>query len=474
MESQKQVLERLRGAFRSGVTRPAQFRLTQLQAMMSLFEDNETQILEAMHKDLAKPKFEAVLSEIDIVVNDLCYTISNLQTWMQHSYVGTNLATKLDDCFVRREPLGVVLIIGAWNYPLQLILSPLIGAIAAGNCAILKPSEISQATEKLLAELIPKYLSQECYAVICGGAEETKTLLENRFDHIFYTGSQSVARCILQAAVVHLTPVTLELGGKCPCLIYGRLDMKAAAKRLVWAKFFNAGQSCVAPDYVLCTAETREMLLPFIIEALESFYGSEPQQSPDMGRIVTDRHWNRLVELLKKSEGKVVIGGESVRETKYMAPTVVVDVKESDALMQEEIFGPILPILAIKSLDEGINFINEREKPLALYAFSDESQVVTTVLERTSSGGFCSNDGIAHMALPGLPFGGVGASGMGNYHGRWTFETFSHKRGCMLRGWGLERVNVLRYPPYTESNLSWLRWATTAKKKGWWAGCSVM
>lgn len=249
--------------------------------------------------------------------------------------------------------------------------------------------------------------------------------------------------------------------------------MKAAAKRLVWAKFFNAGQSCVAPDYVLCTAETRDALLPFIKETLESFYGSDPQQSPDLGRIVTDRHWDRLLELLKKSEGKIVIGGESDKKTKYIAPTVVVDVMESDALMQEEIFGPILPILTIKSLDEAIYFVNEREKPLALYAFSDESQVVNTVLERTCSGGFCSNDGIVHMSLPGLPFGGVGASGMGNYHGRWGFETFSHKRGCMMRSWLLERVNVLRYPPYNESNLSWLRWATTAKKKGW-AGCSVM
>lgn len=473
MESHKEVVERLRGAFRSGVTLPIHFRLTQLKAMLLMLEDNEAQILEALHQDLAKPKFEAFLSEIEIVVNDLCLTINNLHTWMQPSYVDTNLATKLDHCFVRREPFGVVLIIGAWNYPLHLILLPLIGAIAAGNCAVLKPSEISKSTEKLISELIPKYLSKDCYAVVCGGPEETKSLLENRYDHIFYTGSQNVARCILQAAAVHLTPVTLELGGKCPCLIHGRIDMKAAAKRLVWAKFFNLGQSCVAPDYVLCTAETKEALLPFIKEALEVFYGSEPQKSEDLGRIVTDRHWNRLVEMLNKSKGKVAIGGESVRDKKYIAPTVVVDVQESDALMQEEIFGPILPILTIKSLDEGINFINEREKPLALYVFSDDSQIVNTVLERTSSGGFCSNDGIVHMSLPSLPFGGVGASGMGSYHGRWGFETFSHKRGCMLRGWGLERINVLRYPPYKDNNLSWLRWATTTKKKGW-TECTIM
>ncbi|XP_060757307.1 aldehyde dehydrogenase family 3 member B1 [Neoarius graeffei] len=473
MESQKQVIERLRAAFRSNMTLPLHFRAAQLEALLSLLEDNEAQILEALHKDLMKPKFEAVLSEIDMVGNELRYAISNLESWLQPSYVAKNLATKLDDCFVRREPLGVVLIIGAWNYPLQLIFAPLIGAIAAGNCAVLKPSEISQATERLLSELIPKYLSQDCFAVICGGAEETKLLLQNRFDHIFYTGSQAVARNILQAAAVHLTPVTLELGGKCPCLIYGHVDVKAAAKRLVWAKFFNAGQSCVAPDYVLCTAEMRDALIPMIVEALESFYGPQIPKSPDYGRIVTDRHWNRLTELLKKSQGKVVIGGEGIKEDKYLAPTVIVDLTESDALMQEEIFGPLLPILTVESLEQGISFINGREKPLALYVFSDQSPIVNTVLEQTTSGGFCANDGIVHMTLPGLPFGGVGASGMGNYHGRWGFETFSHRRACMLRGWGLERISALRYPPYQEKNLGWLRWATQVKKKGW-GGCSVM
>lgn len=472
MESHKTVIERLRTTFRSGVTLPIEFRLTQLKAMHALLKENEPLILETMHKDLAKPKFEAVLSEIDIVVNDLCYTMNNLQHWMQPCYVDKNLATQLDDCFVRREPLGVVLIIGAWNYPLQLILNPLIGAIAAGNCAILKPSEISQATESLLVDLIPKYLSQECFAVICGGPQETKLLLQNRFDHIFYTGSQVVARSIMQAAAVHLTPVTLELGGKCPCLIYGKLDVSAAAKRLVWAKFFNAGQSCVAPDYVLCTTEMQEMLIPAIIEALNSFYGSNIQESSNFGRIVNEKHWERIMNLLKKSKGKVVVGGNGAKEDKYIAPTVVVDLKESDALMEEEIFGPILPIINMESLKQGISFINQREKPLALYVFSDESQVVTTVLENTYSGGFCSNDGIVHMSLPSLPFGGVGASGTGCYHGQWGFETFSHRRACMLRGWGLERISALRYPPYSETNLGWLRWATVATKKSW--GCTIM
>lgn len=468
MDTHKQVVDRLRSTFRSGVTVPEEFRRAQLTKLMALMKENEERFLEALHKDLAKPKFEAILSEIDITTNDLHYALSNLSTWMKPEYVSKNLATKLDDCFVRREPLGVVLIIGAWNYPLQLLIMPLVAAIAAGNCAVIKPSEISSATDSLVAELIPKYLSQDCYTVVSGGAEDTQSLLKNRFDHIFYTGSQNVARIILQAAAVHLTPVTLELGGKCPCLIFGRVDMAAAMRRLLWAKFFNAGQSCVAPDYVLCSPATRDAMIPALREALREFYTQEPQSCPDFSRIVSQRHWSRLTQLLQKSSGKVVIGGGSDQQDKYFAPTVVVDVGEDDALMQDEIFGPILPIIAVESLEEAIEFVNRQEKPLALYAYSDESSVVQTVLEKTSSGGFCSNDGIIHMCLPTLPFGGVGGSGFGSYHGRWGFETFSHRRACMLRGWGLERLNSLRYPPYGEERLSWLRWSASPKS------CSIL
>ncbi|KAM9843827.1 aldehyde dehydrogenase family 3 member B1 isoform 1-T3 [Aulostomus maculatus] len=467
MEAQSQVVDRLRSSFRSGVTLPEQFRQTQLSRLLSMLKENEEKILAALHDDLAKPKFEAVLSEVELVLGEVHYAISNLRSWMQLEYCAKNMATKLDDCFVRREPLGVVLIIGTWNYPLQLVLSPMIGAIAAGNCVIVKPSEVSPATDRLIAELIPKYLSQDCYAVVSGGAEETKALLQHRFDHIFYTGSQAVARCILQAASVHLTPVTLELGGKCPSVVYGRVNIVAAARRLIWAKFFNAGQSCVAPDYVLCSKATCDTLVPALRAALQDFYGTEPQTCPDLSRIVSQKHWTRLVELLEKSKAKVVVGGETDEEDKYIAPTVVVDVAEDDVLMQEEIFGPILPIITVESLEKVIDFINSREKPLALYVFSDESSVINTVLEKTSSGGFCSNDGIIHMTLPGLPFGGVGASGWGSYHGRWGFETFSHRRACMMRGWALERLNGLRYPPYRDDKLSWLRWTTRTN-------CSIM
>ncbi|XP_061701058.1 aldehyde dehydrogenase family 3 member B1 isoform X2 [Syngnathoides biaculeatus] len=406
MDNMSEIVERLRMAFRSGITIPEEFRCLQLSKLRSMIKENEEDILNALHADLRKPKFEAILSEIDLVTNELHYAINNLHSWMQPEYVTKNLATKMDDCFVRREPLGVVLIIGTWNYPLQLLILPMVGAIAAGNCVVIKPSEVSATADRLIAELIPKYLSEDCYAVVSGGAEETKALLQNRFDHIFYTGSQVVARSVLQAASVHLTPVTLELGGKCPCFIYGTVTIEAVARRLVWAKFFNAGQSCVAPDYVLCSMATRDALLLALCETLKDFYGNDPQTSPDLCRIVSQRHWTRLTELLKKSNGTVVVGGETDHKDKYIAPTVVY-VAEDDTLMKEEIFGPILPILTVESLEEAIDFVNHKEKPLALYIFSNETSVINTVLEKTSSGGFCSNDGIIHMTLPGLPFGGV-------------------------------------------------------------------
>ncbi|XP_077475126.1 aldehyde dehydrogenase family 3 member B1 isoform X4 [Stigmatopora argus] len=406
MDNKSEVVNRLRTAFRSGITASEQFRRVQLSNLKSMIQENEEDILKALQKDLYKPKFEAVLAEVVMVINELHYAIDNIQRWMQPEYVSKTFATATDDCFVRREPLGVVLIIGTWNYPLQLLIIPMVGAIAAG--------------------------------------------------------SKERASSILQAASVHLTPVTFELGGKCPCLIYGTVTIEAVAKRIVWAKFFNAGQSCVAPDYVVCSKKTRDSLLPALCATLKDFYGERPQDSPDLCRIVSQRHWTRLTDLLKKTNGTIVVGGEGDHEDKYLAPTVVV-VAEDDILMKNEIFGPILPILAVDTLEKAIDFVNDKEKPLALYVFSNETSIINTVMEKTTSGGFCANDGMIHITLPGLPFGGVGASGWGSYHGRWGFETFSHRRACMIRGWALEKLNGLRYPPYGENKLSWMRWSTSAK-----------
>ncbi|KAM5183503.1 aldehyde dehydrogenase family 3 member B1 isoform 2-T4 [Callospermophilus lateralis] len=395
--------------------------------------------------------FEAEVSEIAISQSEVDLALRNLQTWMKDEKVSKNLATQLDSAFIRKEPFGLVLIVAPWNYPLNLTLVPLVGAIAAGNCVVLKPSEISKSVEKVLAEVLPRYLDQSCLAVALGGPAETARLLEHRFDYIFFTGSPRVGKIVMAAAAKHLTPVTLELGGKNPCYVDNDCDPQTVANRVTWFRYFNAGQTCVAPDYVLCSPETRQRLLPALQNAITRFYGDDPQSSPNLGRIISQKHFKRLQGLL--GCGRVAIGGQSDESELYIAPTVLVDVQETEPVMQEEIFGPILPLVTVRSLDEAINFINRREKPLALYAFSNSSQVVQRVLAQTSSGGFCGNDGFMHMTLASLPFGGVGASGMGRYHGKFSFDTFSHHRACLLRSPGMEKINDLRYPPYSPRNL---------------------
>ncbi|XP_078511723.1 aldehyde dehydrogenase family 3 member B1-like [Lissotriton helveticus] len=452
MSSFQDTVGHLRTSFDSGKTRPRKYRLAQLQALMRLMEENNDAVIEALAKDLHRPKFEAVAGEITLLNNEIKFAINNLKTWMKDEPVEKNLATSQDTAFIRKDPYGVVLIIGPWNYPLSLILIPLVGAIAAGNCGILKPSEISTNMEKLVSDLVPRYLDKDCYAVVCGGPKETTQLLENKFDYIFFTGSPNVGKIIMTAAAKQLTPVTLELGGKNPCVIDNGCDPKIAANRVIFHHFFNAGQTCTSPDYVLCTKEMREKLVPAMKETVEKFYGKDPKKSPDFARIINDRHFNRVKALM--GSGKVVIGGDCDEKERYIAPTVVVEVKESDPVMQEEIFGPILPIMDVKGVDEAVAFINRHERPLALYAFSPDSKVVDGIIERTSSGGVCGNDGMMHMTLTSLPFGGIGHSGMGKYHGKFTFDTFSHERAVLLRSFATEELNSILYPPYTEEHLS--------------------
>ncbi|XP_078512362.1 aldehyde dehydrogenase family 3 member B1-like [Lissotriton helveticus] len=468
MSSFQDTVGRLRASFNSGKTRPVEYRMSQLQALQRFLDENKAAINEAMAQDLRKPEFEVIISETSFVTTEINVALNNLKTWTKDEHVEKNWATTLDSAFIRKDPFGVVLIIGAWNYPLQLLLNRLVGAIAAGNCAILKPSELSRSVEKLVSDLLPRYLDQECFAVVCGGPQEITQLLENKFDYIFFTGSAGVGKIVMAAATKHLTPLTLELGGKNPCFIDNGCNPTNTANRLAWVRFLNAGQTCVAPDYVLCTQEMRDQLVPALKATLERFYGKDPQQSPDFGRIVNERHFQRVQVLL--GSGTIVLGGQCDAKDKYIAPTVLVDVKESDPVMQEEIFGPILPILTVEGVDEAIAFINRHERPLALYAFSPNNKVVEKVLERTSSGGFCGNDGLMHMTLPTLPFGGNGHSGMGMYHGKFSFDTFSHQRGVLLRSHGLEKLNTLRYPPYTKQHLSLVRSTTEVKRKG---GCTL-
>nr|XP_044997801.1 aldehyde dehydrogenase family 3 member B2 [Jaculus jaculus] len=450
------TVRRLREAFSSGKTRPAEFRAAQLQALGRLLSERKQQLQDALARDLHKSAFESDMSEIILCQNEVNLALKNLHTWMKDEPAATNLFTKMGSAFTRKEPFGLVLIISPWNYPVNLSLMPLVGAIAAGNCVILKPSEISKGTEKVLAELLPQYLDQSCFAMVLGGPQETGKLLEHKFDHIFFTGSPRVGKIIMAAAAKHLTPVTLELGGKNPCYVDDDCDPQTVANRVAWFRYFNTGQTCVAPDYVLCSPEMQERLLPALQSAITRFYGDDPQTSPNLGRIINQKHFKRLQGLL--GCGRVAIGGQTDERDCYIAPTVLVDVQETEPVMQEEIFGPILPLVTVRSLDEAINFINRREKPLALYAFSNSSQVVNHVLECTSSGGFGGNDGFLYLTLPSLPFGGVGNSGMGRYHGKFSFDTFSHHRACLLRSSGMEKLNEIRYPPYgpwSEQLISW-------------------
>ncbi|XP_062432638.1 aldehyde dehydrogenase family 3 member B1-like isoform X2 [Rhea pennata] len=419
------LVSRLRAAWLSGKTRPMEYRVAQLEALGRFLDEKKQDILDALASDMRK-------------------------------------VTQLDSAFIRKDPYGVVLIIVPWNYPINLLLVPLIGAIAAGNCVVMKPSEISKDVEKLVAETLPNYLDKDCFAVVTAGVEETNKLLENKFDYIFFTGNSSVGRIIMTAAAKHLTPVTLELGGKNPCYVSDTCEVHNVARRVAWGRFFNAGQTCVAPDYILCSVEMQEKLLPALREAITEFYGPNPQESPDFARIMGDKHFQRIRALL--SSGRVAIGGQTDEQERYIAPTVLVDVQPKDPIMQEEIFGPILPILTVANVDEAIAFINAREQPLALYVFSSCKKVLRQVLKQTSSGGFCANDTMMHMTLTSLPFGGIGHSGLGRYHGRFTFETFSHPRSTLLRGAGREALNTLRYPPYASRRLPLLRAAAETRR----------
>jgi aldehyde dehydrogenase (NAD+) len=441
------VVTRLRASFESGRTRPLEYRLEQLAGLARLLKERESEIESAIRHDLGRPPIEVYASETALVASELALTRKKLRSWTKPQRVPTSLVGQPGKSRIYREPLGVVLIIGPWNYPLQLVLAPLVGAIAAGNCAIVKPSEVVPTISALLDERLPKYIDPECVRVIQGGVDETTELLSERFDHIFYTGNGTVGRIVMEAAAKHLTPVTLELGGKSPCVVDQQTDLDVAARRIVWGKFYNAGQTCVAPDYVLVHQTVEDGLLIRLKETIQSFYGDDPRNSPDFGRIVNARHHRRLMKLIAGS-GEIVTGGIGDEDARYIAPTILRNVPEGAPVMADEIFGPILPVLSVKDMKQAIAFVNERPKPLALYLFSSDPLIQETVLERTSSGGVTVNHALLHLTVPSLPFGGVGASGMGAYHGRATFETFSHKKSVLVKPTWFDPSFF--YPPYTE------------------------
>jgi len=447
------TLARLRQTFDGGKTRPVEWRLQQLAEIERVLHEHEADFTEALRKDLSKSSFEAGMAELGWITAEAKYARKHLRNWMKPSRVRTPLLMQPGRSYIEPEPKGVVLIIAPWNYPLSMVMCPLVGAVAAGNCAVMKPSEITSHTSAAIATILPRYLDPEAFAVVEGGVPETTEILQQRFDHILYTGNERVATVVMTAAAKHLTPVTLELGGKSPCLIDRSADIEVAASRIAWGKFINAGQTCVAPDHVLVHREVAQQFIDTLTRRIKDFYGEDPSQSPDYCRIASERHAARFVDLLKGH--KIHVGGRVDVAKRYVDPTIVLDPPADSALMQEEIFGPVLPVITVDEMHHAIKFVADRPKPLALYLFTKSKALEDAVLGRLSAGSVCINDAVIFMASPELPFGGVGNSGMGRYTGWYGFETFSHMKPVMKRSFRFD--SSLRYPPYTEKKAKLLK-----------------
>lgn len=443
----------LKNVFESERTMSLDWRAQQLTALERMMIEREQDILEALKADLGKHALEAWSTEVSYVASDAAYCRKNLKKWTKTRKVATPMIGQPGKSWLQAEPLGVVLIIGAWNYPLQLTLAGLAAAIAAGNCAVIKPSELAPATSAITARLVAEYLDNDCIKVVEGAVPETTALLELPWDHILYTGGGHVGRIVMTAAAKHLTPVTLELGGKSPCIVMPDANLETTARRIAWGKFTNAGQTCIAPDYVLVDAETEKQLVPLLQQAITEMFGDDPQQSDSYGRIVSDRHFERVSGLM--SSGDVAIGGETDAATRFIAPTVLTGVAPDSDVMQQEIFGPVLPIVRAESLEDAIRFVRSGDKPLAAYIFTRDREAEERFLEKVAAGNTCVNDTMMFMTVHELPFGGVGGSGMGNYSGEYGFKTFSHMKPVMKRGWWPDPD--LRYAPYTQRKFKLLR-----------------
>lgn len=440
------LVDELRATFGRGVTKPYAWRVAQLEALHRMLLDNDELLARALAEDLGKHAVESWVTEIGFVANEIDHLLRHLREWLRPRRAAVPLFLQPARARLIREPLGVVLVIAPWNYPLQLSLAPVAGALAAGNAVVLSPSEHAPATSRTLAQLLPAYVDTSALRVVEGGVPETTALLEQRWDHIFYTGGAHVGRIVLEAAAKHLTPVTLELGGKSPTFVDEDADLQVAARRLVWAKFTNAGQTCVAPDYVLGTRGVLDELKPLLEKAIRDFHSPDPSESETYGRIVNDRHFERVSALI--APHRVAVGGRVDAATRYIEPTILDGVEAADAVMQEEIFGPVLPLVAVSGVREAIEFITARDKPLALYVFTGNEETKRRFLTGTSSGAVSFNLPMAHLAVPTLPFGGVGASGMGSYHGEASIDVFSHTKPVLDAPTRPDLVAVV-YPPFT-------------------------
>lgn len=447
------VVRGLREHYRTGATRPLAYRKGQLLALEKMLREQEAPLMRALASDLGKPEVESISNEIGFVRRSARQAATQLKRWARSQGRAVPLLLQPGAATLTPEPLGTVLIIAAWNYPVNLLLEPAIGAIAAGNCVVLKPSELAPATADLIAEIAPTYLDPAAVQVFQGGPAETAALLTERFDHILYTGGARVGRLVLQAAAKNLTPVTLELGGKCPAIVTAECDIRAAANRIAWGKFNNAGQTCIAPDYVMATEPVADALCDALQKSIERMYGDNAADSEDYARIVSDHHFDRVLGLLE--EAPILAGGRSSRTERYIEPTLVRDPDAQHPLATEEIFGPVLPVFTVSSFEQAIESLRDRPKPLAAYLFSNDIVEQDRFEKQVAAGTCCINDTVVFTLVHDFPFGGVGASGMGAYRGQTGFETFSHMKPTLRRSTRFETNK--RYPPYDSLSRTLIR-----------------
>ena len=440
----EQIVEKQKKYYRTGETLSVEFRIEMLKRLYEAIQKYEKQIQEALQKDLGKSDFEGFMCEIGLTLTEISYMLKHIRGFAKEKTVYTPLAQFASRSYRKPTPRGTVLIMSPWNYPFLLTMEPLVDAIAAGNTVVLKPSAYSPATSGVISALIEECFEPEYVAIVTGGRKENAKLLEQKFDFIFFTGSQAVGKEVMRHAAEHLTPVVLELGGKSPCIVDATADIKLAAKRIVFGKYLNCGQTCVAPDYILCHASIKEALVKEVCIQIRKQYGNEPLQNPDYGKIINEKHLERIVGLIEQE--KVFLGGKYDKERLQIEPTVMQNVSWEDPVMQEEIFGPLMPILTFDSYDEIYQTLQEKEKPLALYVFSNDKKRIQEVTERLQYGGGCINDVVIHLATSEMPFGGVGESGMGGYHGKVGFETFSHTKSIVDKKTWIDLP--MRYQPY--------------------------
>lgn len=447
--------------FASGATRPVEYRLRQLKSLYYIIRINEEEICAALKKDLGKSRYEAYTTEVGVVLTQIAYTLKNLRKWARPERVPTSFLQLKGSGVVLSEPYGVCLILAPWNYPFQLSIAPAVAAIAAGNCVIIKPSEHAPATSEVISKIFNQNFEQRFCRVITGKSDVAKSLLMQKFDYIFFTGGAEVGRAVMEQASKNLTPVTLELGGKSPCIVDDTAVIPMAARRIIWGKSLNAGQTCVAPDYAFVHRKVFQPLVDSMKQWITEFYGDKPEFSPELGRIVNEHHFDRICGLLNGCE--VLAGGGINREELKIAPTIVAEPPAKHPIMSEEIFGPVLPIIPYDELDRVLEFIRERPSPLALYLFTRDIRTEKKVMQAVPFGGGCVNDTVLQLASETMPFGGVGESGMGAYHGKAGFDTFSHKKSVLKSSSVLDIG--LRYPPYEKNPRKErvIHWITTRK-----------